>query len=563
MGSELTSAPVLSTPAEHTFSEDPTSTSALETQKPKRSDDELFSVYEVERTAAEIAQQGWRRVALQFPDAMLSDSTWVVEALSKELGRIPRLYVLADTSYSSCCIDEIAAEHADADAVVHYGRACLSPTARLPVLHVFTRQQLDYDVVLEAFERDFGNNKGEKVVLMADVMFQDHVRPLSENLRERGWTNIRATEIVRDPSATIPNRRVISLDENAQDIPAQASETSPESQHQTLNDHHLFHISTPPQALLLTLSSRLSSLRIYTTPVSPYTTAAMSIPDPSMTPRLLQRRYGLVIRFATASVIGILVNTLSVANYLPTITKLREQIAAAGKKSYTIVVGKLNSAKLANFAEVDGWVVVGCWESGLVEQDGMWKPVITPFELELALVGDDKRIWDGTWWGGIEGVRENQDSAADEHVNDDITVADAEVSNEEVEGGVDDEESEAPEFDLRTGKFVSNSRPMRLAVRNQQATTNGRTATEGPSTTKNNEPSKALTQRKLGEVAMVNGVVSPGAEYLRSQRTWQGLGTDFRDVDEDEQEYEESTVIQEGRSGVARGYTVGETQGKS
>ncbi|KAH8197738.1 hypothetical protein TruAng_008072 [Truncatella angustata] len=607
MGSELTSAPVLSTPAEHTFSEDPTSTSALETQKPKRSDDELFSVYEVERTAAEIAQQGWRRVALQFPDAMLSDSTWVVEALSKELGRlplgvhvhtnqasdldletdinakttsnemneglardagsevkrIPRLYVLADTSYSSCCIDEIAAEHADADAVVHYGRACLSPTARLPVLHVFTRQQLDYDVVLEAFERDFGNNKGEKVVLMADVMFQDHVRPLSENLRERGWTNIRATEIVRDPSATIPNRRVISLDENAQDIPAQASETSPESQHQTLNDHHLFHISTPPQALLLTLSSRLSSLRIYTTPVSPYTTAAMSIPDPSMTPRLLQRRYGLVIRFATASVIGILVNTLSVANYLPTITKLREQIAAAGKKSYTIVVGKLNSAKLANFAEVDGWVVVGCWESGLVEQDGMWKPVITPFELELALVGDDKRIWDGTWWGGIEGVRENQDSAADEHVNDDITVADAEVSNEEVEGGVDDEESEAPEFDLRTGKFVSNSRPMRLAVRNQQATTNGRTATEGPSTTKNNEPSKALTQRKLGEVAMVNGVVSPGAEYLRSQRTWQGLGTDFRDVDEDEQEYEESTVIQEGRSGVARGYTVGETQGNA
>jgi diphthamide biosynthesis protein 2 len=50
---------------------------------------------------------------------------------------------------------------------------------------------------------------------------------------------------------------------------------------------------------------------------------------------------------------------------------------------------------------------------------------------------------------------------------------------------------------------------------------------------------------------MINGVLSPGAEYLRSQRTWQGLGTDFN-VDE------RSTAIEEGRGGVARGYVVGE-----
>jgi len=26
----------------------------------------------------------------------------------------------------SCCVDEVAAQHVDADAVVHYGRACMS-----------------------------------------------------------------------------------------------------------------------------------------------------------------------------------------------------------------------------------------------------------------------------------------------------------------------------------------------------------------------------------------------------------------------------------------------------
>jgi diphthamide biosynthesis enzyme Dph1/Dph2-like protein len=27
----------------------------------------------------------------------------------------------------SCCVDEVAAEHINADVVIHYGRACISP----------------------------------------------------------------------------------------------------------------------------------------------------------------------------------------------------------------------------------------------------------------------------------------------------------------------------------------------------------------------------------------------------------------------------------------------------
>ncbi|KAI1845506.1 hypothetical protein JX266_008364 [Neoarthrinium moseri] len=608
MASTLSAAPVLSTPAEHTFFEDPTVSSATPAaDRPARSDDELHHTYEIARTAAEIAQRRWRRVALQFPDAMLGDAGWVVGALERELralgldlsscadekkeqageletdinaktapepsraeeaGKkeksIPRIYVLADTSYSACCVDEIAAEHADADAVVHYGRACLSPPSRLPVFHVFTRQELDYDAVVEAFEKEFGDDKEQKVVVMADVMFQEHVSPFCDRLKERGWNMAKATEIVRDPSATIPNRRLID--------PNTASDCSPEQpppddadDKTDLQDYHLFHISSPPMALLLTLSSRLASLRIYPTPASPYTTATTSPPDPSRTPGLLRRRYGLVMRLATASIIGILVNTLSVQNYLSTIDRLRDAIAAAGKKSYTIVVGKLNAAKLANFSEIDGWVVVGCWESGLVEQEDMWKPVITPFELEMALVGDDKRIWDGRWWGGIEGVGGDDKKKGEEEVEEPTIDKSHEEVREEVEGGVSDEESEPPEFDFRTGKLVSNSRPMRMAIRKNPAAANGPTgeSSTSPGSASSKQPSAALVQRKAGEIAMVNGVVSPGAQYLISQRTWQGLGSDFNNVDDEEKEYEESTVVEEGRSGVARGYTVGQDDGRT
>ena len=45
--------------------------------------------------------------------------------------------MLADTPYGTCCVDEVAAQHLNADVVVHYGHACLSPTRRLPVHYVF------------------------------------------------------------------------------------------------------------------------------------------------------------------------------------------------------------------------------------------------------------------------------------------------------------------------------------------------------------------------------------------------------------------------------------------
>jgi diphthamide biosynthesis protein 2 len=112
----------------------------------------------------------------------------------------------------------------------------------------------------------------------------------------------------------------------------------------------------------------------------------------------------------------------------------------------------------------------------------------------------------------------------------------------------DEEESAPPEFDLRTGKLISHSRPMRNGV----ARINGKAKVERDTGAAEKGQSSALALRPKAELAMVNGVVSPGAEYLRSQRTWQGLGSDYV--------AEASTAIEEGRSGVARGYTVGENQ---
>jgi diphthamide biosynthesis protein 2 len=85
------------------------------------------------------------------------------------------------------------------------------------------------------------------------------------------------------------------------------------------------------------------------------------------TNKLLMRRYAALQRARDADIFGILIGTLGVASYLHLINRLRKMLVDKGKKPYTISVGKLNPAKLANFAEIECFVFVACPENSIIE----------------------------------------------------------------------------------------------------------------------------------------------------------------------------------------------------
>lgn len=581
---------MLSTPETHILNEGIPDT--VRNPPDRLSDEQIKTRYEINRTVDEIRQRRWKRVALQFPDQMLPHSARVYQQLARGLqeGKKPsppikgtngaeipdsalsnlsiedatpvKLTILGDTSYGSCCVDEIAAEHVDADAVVHYGRACLSPTARLPVLHIFTTMDLDLDDVVRSFQSAFPDITA-KVVLTADVPYAAHVQPVTERLQQLGYSNVFAASIVHDPSSSIPNRTV---------------PTSVVEDPSSLSGWSLFHISDPPTSLLLTLTSRMASIRVYPTNADASTSESTSSALETSTRLLLRRRYALVTSLTTAPVWGILINTLSVKNYMSILSHIQRQIAAAGKKSYLFVVGKLNPAKIANFSEIGGWVVIGCWESSLVDSKEFYRPIITPFELELALQTDDSRVWTGEWRGDFQRVLEDAASHAEQGdggdfdrdefdeepgTRDGIQDRDAEIK---MDSDSSESESEPPEFDLRTGRYISRTRPMgrRRPVPATSSSSAGTVANGARSST-------AVTKRAKGHlIASVNGIASPAAEYLASKRSWRGLGSDFEIRYEEDTEVEAEKdggggggVVEEGRSGVARGYTVGEDSARS
>jgi diphthamide biosynthesis protein 2 len=556
-------APVLSTPDTHIF-EAPAFTTASINKEVLRIE-ELIVRYEIDRTVREIRSGGWKRVALQFEDSMLPHAIKVYEILQSSLNdpsmlavsntpndvndkidleekswesdvqhltvaestsaasTLVKLFILADTSYGACCVDEIAAEHVDADVVIHYGRSCLSPTARLPVIYVFTARPLDVDKIVDTFQKTY-LDKDSEIIVMADVPFSVHQKTVVDKLQTLGYTNVFNTEIVHNPSSVLPNRT----------LPPNISQEN----HEILKHYSIFHIGLPPTALLLTLASRVAAIHIHD-PSQPFSLALTPNKASSFT---LRRRYALVTSLATVSVFGVLVNTLSVANYQHVVSHVTKQIAQAGKKSYTFVVGKVNAAKIANFAEIGGWVVIGCWESSLVESDEFYRPLITPLELEIALKGDG-RIWTGEWRSDFASILENSTDLA----NGIDGVLNSSATPEESKGDDDyddEEDSEPPEFDLRTGRYISHSRPMRITQARDESKSSAPETASAPN---------ALMKRAHGDLAQIGGQASPGAEFLRQNRTWQGLGSDFAT-----DFTQEGAVVEEGRSGVARGYTVGE-----
>lgn len=177
-----------------------------------------------------------------------------------------------------------------------------------------------------------------------------------------------------------------------------------------------------------------------------------------------------------------------------------------------------------------------------------YRAVITPFELGCAL--DKERSWGGEWITDFESLLKADATRRSSSA--------AQRGREAAENGEgtsgDSSEDEPPEFDLRTGRYISTSRPLRR--RKEKLVEGGGGGGESSALIASSSASK--------QVSATGGVVSPAAEFLRDKRSWRGLGSDFvvEYEKEGEKDAKEGAVVEVGRSGVARGYTVGGEGGR-
>ncbi|CAG8749701.1 16794_t:CDS:10, partial [Cetraspora pellucida] len=322
-------------------------------KKLAKSKEELEYIYEIERTVEMILSGGYERIALQFPDELLADSAEVATVLRDRTQK--KIFILADTSYGSCCVDEVAAQHASAECIVHYGRSCLSPTSRLSVLYVFGKHPIDIDHCLEVFDYLFDHNSTIKIIIMYDVVYSYCIDKFVHDVRKI----LKYTNVIQSFVKTDCNISQGLKDMNSPQLNGRYYKLFEET---SIESYTIFYIGEE-SATLVNVLLTYNKCKVYS--YNPETRIGRQETLPKN--KSLMRRFYMVQKAKDADVIGIVVGTLGVACYLEIISHLRRVIIRAGKKPYTFVMGKLNVAKMANFMEIDCFVLVACPENSLLD----------------------------------------------------------------------------------------------------------------------------------------------------------------------------------------------------
>lgn len=530
MHSEEPVAPALSTyQDESTFSYDKVQSTHKERKhlRLKNPDDhdevlckirDYYSLPELVEKLSELDREEpkYKRITLQFPDELICDSATIVHYIQEKLGvdatnPKQKIWILADTSYSACCVDEIAAEHVQSDLVVHFGDACLNEVAKLNSKYVLGKPEIDVDEMVRQFQARYKTK--DKIVLMANAPFTHILYQLKGKLPE--YKDV----IVADLIVPSSKSEIIGYLPTNDNEFSKFNRTFPV---ENISEYELFHVTIPEAPRLLQLTTNFASVTTY----DPDTNTTSQGPYPN-----LMRRYKFVHVARSAGTIGILVNTLSLSNTKQLINTIKDKIKIAGKKHYIFVVGKPNVAKLANFESVDLWCVLGCDHQGIIidQVNEFFKPIVTPYELLLGL--SDELTWTGKWITDYKSVIE------DYKQEQEATAKEGEGNNDEASS------DEEPEFDPVPGRYVSMSRPLRqinhLTIKN-----------ESENESIGNDENR-LVERFSNSVAIRN-TVSTSAMHLQN-RQWTGLGSDYAEDNRSDGE-EEGALAVEGRLGIARGY---------
>ncbi|GAX13042.1 hypothetical protein FisN_2Hh523 [Fistulifera solaris] len=396
--------------------------------------------YEIDRIVSQI--QHYQRIALQFPDELLGDAPEVCWALEE---RLPKalIFCLGDTTYASCCPDVVAAAHLQADCLVHYGHACLSATtSQIPVIHSFGQLEMDVETCAAQIVNQV-KDEVESSNISLLLFYELHYAHAMIDLAHRLSDTIHVTLAqVPETTASVPQTESdpnAIRDDNEEQLHLGGLKIPALSD---ISYHVLLYVGSESSRqylnIILCFLSTTERPRAFWTydPSQQVLSTSLS----SSFQRQLNRRFYLLQKAKLCSVFGILVAQLSNPTLRTIVNKLRNIITDHGRSSYTFAVGKVNPAKLANFAEVECFVLVACPEHSLLDEEREYPTsVITPMELCMALGVSD--------WGSTPYSLDAKDflclectTTAEKNKEDD--------SNSETS-------DDAPHYNLTTGQYES------------------------------------------------------------------------------------------------------------
>ncbi|XP_027361133.1 2-(3-amino-3-carboxypropyl)histidine synthase subunit 1 [Abrus precatorius] len=322
--------------------------------------------FEVHKCVWRVLSTGAKRVALQFPEGLLMYSL-VLSDIFTTFAAVSRCFILGDVTYGACCVDDFSAVALGADLLIHYGHSCLVPidSTTIPCLYVFVDIKINVDHFVDTVRLNL-ESRAKTLVVAGTIQFASAIRAAKPELEKLGFRVL------------IPQSKPLSAGEVL-------GCTAPKVSKNLLDD------DSGESVLVFVADGRfhLEAFMIANPAVKAFRY------DPYMGKLFLeeydhvgmkQSRKNAILKAGEARTWGVVLGTLGRQGN-PKILERLEKNMRDKRFDYTVILmSEISPVRIALFEDsVDAWIQIACPRLSIDWGDAFVKPVLTPFEADIAL----------------------------------------------------------------------------------------------------------------------------------------------------------------------------------
>lgn len=271
--------------------------------------------------------------------------------------------IMGDVTYGACCIDDFTAKALGAHLLVHYGHSCLIPmdqTVGIKVLYVFVDIKIDAVHFIESVKLNFSMEK--KLAFVSTIQFVSTLHAAAKQLRNDGYKQI-----------DVPQSKPLSPGEIL-------GCTSPKLD----NDSTVIYLGDGRFHLE---SAMIANPSIEAFKYDPYEKKFTREHYDHKQMRCNRKK--CIDQASNAQMFGLILGTLGRQGSLKVMKYLQSRIKHHKRDAVIILLSEVFPTKLALFNQIDAFVQVACPRLSIDWGMAFNKPLLTPYELSVAL-GDAK-----------------------------------------------------------------------------------------------------------------------------------------------------------------------------
>lgn len=312
--------------------------------------------FEIHKCVWKAREAGDGVIALQFPEGLLMYSCIITDIIERFAGK--KVVILGDVTYGACCVDDFTANKLNAVLLIHYGHSCLVPVNKttIKVLYVFVEIFFDVSHLISIIKENF--DPAMNLSLLGTIQFTNMVFSAHTVLKETF------------PNISVPQAKPLSFGETL-------GCTSPILE----NIDSLVFVADGRFHLEAAMIQN-PTVKAYR--YDPYIKILTS--EGYDTELMKLNRLEAIKKSQKAQRFGLILGTLGRQGSINTFDRIKALLQKKGKTVIPFLMAEIQPKKLELLGHViDAWVQVACPRLSIDWGEGFKKPVLTPYELEVAM----------------------------------------------------------------------------------------------------------------------------------------------------------------------------------